>query len=172
MKPNLQSHHGAGYIYHFCIKKKYFFTTKLPKWVFCCLFFFFYWKLFEFWKNWHLRRSKFDVCSLLLFICVLFVTHLDHFYRSSGEIQMTVTVQWTLLEFLAHHFLCLGLFQSQYLCWHLWEDSAEENPEGSVEDRPEQPGEDHCVTTKQWQPGKLRNKDHIHKDQLVMNLTL
>lgn len=102
-----------------------------------------------------------------MFIYVLFVTHLDHFYQSSGEIQMTVTVQWTLQEFLAHHFLCLGLIQSQYLCWHLWEDSAEENPEGSLEDRPEQPGEDHCVTTKQWQPGKLGNKEHIYTAKCI-----
>lgn len=42
---------------------------------------FFYWKWFEFWKNRHLRTSKFDVFSLLLFIYVLFMTHLDHFYQ-------------------------------------------------------------------------------------------
>lgn len=53
---------------------------------------------------------------------------------------------------LSSQFWCLCVIQPQYLCRRLWEDGAEENSEGSVEDRPEQPGEDHRPASEQRQP--------------------
>lgn len=57
-----------------------------------------------------------------------------------------------------HIFPCLLVIQSQYFCWHLWEDGAEEDLKGSVEDRPEQPGEDHRAASEQWQLGEHINQ--------------
>lgn len=65
---------------------------------------------------------------------------------------------WKVEPYKLTSWLCVCVIQSQYLCWRLWEDGAEEDPEGSVEDRPEQPGENHRPASEQRQPGKHNPK--------------
>lgn len=50
----------------------------------------------------------------------------------------------------------LCCFQSERLRRHLWENGAEEDPEGSVEDGPERPGEERGPASEQRQPGERR----------------
>lgn len=81
---------------------------------------------------------------------------------------MTTAVHWGLLDqtIFSSQLWCLCVIQSQYLCWHLWEDGAEEDPEGSVEDCPEQPGEDHRPASEQRQPGEYEPKHHNYMTTL------
>lgn len=110
----------------------------------------------------------FDVGSLLrkplsMSLCPLFCTALVQVTNEKNESTLWRD-WWTInawkLTGCSSQFWCLCAIQSQYLRWHLWEDGAEEDPEGSVEDRPEQPGEDHRPASEQRQPGQYDPNHH------------
>lgn len=105
--------------------------------------------LFSFWKSQMYPFSSLGVCLFVCCVSLLYST------------QAAEWLQNALRPISAHgpsHFSCLLVIQSQYFCWHLWEDGAEEDLKGSVEDRPEQPGEDHRAASEQWQLGEHINQ--------------